>query len=178
VLCFIATNGSGREKMDCSVKDGVAFMWIPGNADDWIKSNISETGDIVRKDYSQYVVILRDPLTRWIDNVVKYTNGNAELEQQVLDDYANTLVYDDNTSLQNTWIVNLLRKTRANIEFCYYDNLAALNTKYNIAESLPLYTSYSITTLGNELENLSMLPRIIKSTYNDDYKLIKDKLGF
>jgi len=170
-------NGSGREKMDCSVKDGVAFMWIPGNADDWLKDNISETGDIVRKDYSQYVVILRDPLTRWIDNVVKYTSGNADLEQKVLDDYANTLMYDDNTSLQNTWIANLLRKTKANIEFYYYDNLESLNKKYNIAESLPL-SSYSISTLGNDLENLSTLPRIIKSTYSEDYRLIKDKLGF
>jgi hypothetical protein len=164
--------------MDCSVKDGVAFMWIPGNADDWLRDNISETGDIVRKDYSQYVVILRDPLTRWIDNVVKYTSGDAELEQQVLDNYDTTLVYDDNTSLQNTWIANLLRKTRANIKFCYYNDLESLNANYNIAESSPLGTSYSITALGNELENLSTLPRIIKSVYNDDYKLIKTKLGF
>jgi hypothetical protein len=103
----------GHDQGECwhDADANITFVHIPKNASSFLKGCIIATGKFVySKEFvpaKKYLIVLRDPLERWISGISQFfiTNSLPDQMSEIFD----IITYDDHTDLQSYFIsqVNL-----------------------------------------------------------------------
>ena len=102
----------------CVVHTGYVYVPIPKCASTWMKHAFGkqranfETDLDFPRDHAEYVVVLRDPVDRWISGLAQHHTGNAadwHLHYRNLgwDHVFDQVVFDNHTEPQSSFVCNI-----------------------------------------------------------------------
>lgn len=183
---------------------GLIYVNIPKNASCWMKYHFSDN-QYEKDDVNYYekfdaqhhrvIVILRDPLERWISGFCQMISGDHPKSEMYIDNInwdtvVRTVAYDNHTQKQVDFIANIPHE---NIVWFKFDkdlieNFVDYMLKYNISVKLvnedayPDENIFNRTVLSNQrqtlvdrvsaiLDNNPTYKKLIQDYYHDDYKL-------
>lgn len=147
---------------------GLVYVNIPKNASCWVKNHFDGI------DFNYYngfdptqhrvIVILRDPLERWVSGFVQMISGDDSnsdmgIDNIVWDEIFDTIAYDNHTQKQIDFIANIPHDS---IDwFCFEDNLVNNYVNYML--------NYGITIIPKD-ESTFHNKNIFNRTSHDAYR--------
>ena len=88
----------------------ITFVHIPKNASSFVKGCLLGTKKFTHHnnliDAKQYLIILRDPIERWISGIVQFMAVKVN-QHLTLHDLVDTITFDDHTELQTYFLQNV-----------------------------------------------------------------------
>lgn len=108
----------------------ITFVHIPKNASSFVKGCLLSSGNFTHSDSlviaDHYLVMLRDPIDRWISGIAQFMN-DANSHHITLHELVDRVVIDDHTELQTYFLegVDLDRCTFIQVDKNLRTNLSA-----------------------------------------------------
>ena len=105
----------GHTLGECWHSKGITFVHVPKNASSFVKGCLINNGWQYSKTFvpsEHYLVVLRDPLERWLSGMAEYQVNSKQLDLDVHTIF-NTITFDDHTELQTYFLkdVNIAKTT-------------------------------------------------------------------
>jgi hypothetical protein len=120
----------GHRLGECWTNNGLTFINIPKNASSFVKGYLLSEGwqhsnSLV--DSRQYLVILRDPVDRWLSGIAQYQFNSSRYDMDI-DSTFKEITFDDHTELQSYFLQSVDLSKTAFLKFD--DNLKLNLIKY------------------------------------------------
>lgn len=99
----------GHKLGECWYHTGITFVHIPKNASSFVKGCLINNGwchSDTLVNAPMYLVVLRDPLERWLSGMAEYQINSNQLDLDVHTIF-NTITFDDHTERQLYFLQNV-----------------------------------------------------------------------
>lgn len=94
---------------ECWYSTDITFVHIPKNASSFVKGCLINNGfqhSDTLVELKHYLVVLRDPLERWLSGMAEFQVNSKQLDLD-LHTIFNTITFDDHTELQTYFLQNV-----------------------------------------------------------------------
>jgi hypothetical protein len=172
------------------LNSNTVYVPIPKNAHTWMLRSFDYTQETHADIKDRFLVILRNPIDRWITGIGTYCGNNNVFKRELHSNqrpnwsefFSHTLMPDGHTVPQAYFLRNIdldrvdlfTLNPNLNDQISKYLNISPKTNRANVAKDSG-YHRYIISSLTQYLAANSELRDQLAQLYSDDYKLLNYK---
>jgi hypothetical protein len=171
----------------CTIFRNIGLCWIPKNCSSTMRflSVDWQKGDFRKDNLKKIIILLRDPLSRWISGVTQFAHRNfenfSEIKSNDLNYTFSSIELDEHTVAQWVYISDIPAQIKKEFYLLEDNGLVNINEKYKIWNKIPKKNLTDSSTLKrafkeklkNQLVEEGRIDKIY-NFYKKDYELIKN----